>query len=672
MSLGGGLDLVTPPIAVRAGMASAGENYEPAKRGYVRSQGYERFDGRPAPSGATYHVLPYLFGTSAIEAGDVVAGGASGASGVALEREAAEVGALRLADVSGAFQPSEALFVGGAQVAVAEGVALLNGERDDEEDFRLTRLAVERRRALVGQPPGTGPIRGVATFRGDVLCWRDNISGTGATMFKATSSGWEEQSFGHHIAIRDASSEFLEGETVTGGASGATAVVRRVVLAVGAWDGEGRGRLILSDLAGEFQEGESLASSFGSATAASIAFNITFSAGGRYHTVEHNFYASEDRTRLYIANGVNRAMEWDGEVLALVATGIPFALDEPEHVAVHQGHLVLGYRNGSLQVSATGKPLTFNALEGATEIGFGHAVTGLLAEAKGSLIVTGRSRVAYLTGAAAADFALRSISDDSGALPHTLTTAPGPIYLDDRGLRSLGATEAYGDWSMGSITELVEPLLEARREAGLTPIGVLRVQTKDQVRLYWQDGAGLVVYLGRRTPQAMPLRLGFRPSCLAAGERPDGSQLLLVGSEDGWVYRLDAGADHDGAELTAFLRLAWDSQGAPNVMKRYHRVRLEGRSLGQRSRIGIGAEFGYAAEMPADRSEETLYGAGGAANEVQYGRVVWSAPAEGQATVDLDGMGENVAVLIVSQSVGEAPHALSALTIHHSPRRALR
>ncbi len=170
----------------------------------------------------------------------------------------------------------------------------------------------------------------------------------------------------------------------------------------------------------------------------------------------------------------------------------------------------------------------------------------------------------------------------------------------------------------------------------------------------------------------MPLRLGFRPSCLASGENADGSEILLAGSDDGMVYRLDRGTSHDGAPIEAFVRLAFDNQGSPNWMKRYHRARIEGRSLGARSTIGIGAEFGYADSPPSEMDAVALYGAGGAWNEATTGRIVWSAAAEGQVMADLDGIGENVGLLIASTSAVEHEHVLSAATVYHSPRRMIR
>lgn len=60
--LGGGMDLVTPMEKKAPGSVIAALNYEPVSNGYMRFSGYERFDGRPAPSDATYWRVDYTAG----------------------------------------------------------------------------------------------------------------------------------------------------------------------------------------------------------------------------------------------------------------------------------------------------------------------------------------------------------------------------------------------------------------------------------------------------------------------------------------------------------------------------------------------------------------------------------------------------------------------------------
>ena len=63
-TLKGGLNLVDAPISIPPGMVLAAVNYELLSRdGYRRVDGFERFDGKPSPSDASYWILDYDTGS---------------------------------------------------------------------------------------------------------------------------------------------------------------------------------------------------------------------------------------------------------------------------------------------------------------------------------------------------------------------------------------------------------------------------------------------------------------------------------------------------------------------------------------------------------------------------------------------------------------------------------
>jgi len=99
--LKGGLNLVDPPISIPDGMLLAATNYELLPRGgYRRIDGYERSDGQPKPSAATYWILNFDAGDIASPVDDsLVIGQTSGAIG--------KVGAVVL--TSGSWAGSDAL-----------------------------------------------------------------------------------------------------------------------------------------------------------------------------------------------------------------------------------------------------------------------------------------------------------------------------------------------------------------------------------------------------------------------------------------------------------------------------------------------------------------------------------------------------------------------------------
>lgn len=96
----GGLDLVSPKLAMQPGTVVGAKNYEGDVDGYRRSSGYERFDGRARPSEAEYWILDYtrqdIGGFS-----DAYSSGFSG-NGIAALSGAFEVGNIVNGETSGA------------------------------------------------------------------------------------------------------------------------------------------------------------------------------------------------------------------------------------------------------------------------------------------------------------------------------------------------------------------------------------------------------------------------------------------------------------------------------------------------------------------------------------------------------------------------------------------
>ena len=79
--LEGGLDLVSPTLTLKPGVARAAQNFEiSVSGGYTRIPGYERFDGQPAPSAATYAAIT-LNSVAGVVVGNTIVNADSSASG---------------------------------------------------------------------------------------------------------------------------------------------------------------------------------------------------------------------------------------------------------------------------------------------------------------------------------------------------------------------------------------------------------------------------------------------------------------------------------------------------------------------------------------------------------------------------------------------------------------
>lgn len=680
--LTGGMNLVTPAVAIPNGMAIDAANYEADVSGYSRTRGYERYDGRPKPSAATYWILNFTAGSVAILEGEIVTGATSSASGKALAAAVITsgsyaggnaVGYLVLTAVSGTFQTAEALQVAAVTRATASGTAIQTGAATDADNTTHKRDAIETARALIQPPPGSGAIRGVWTYGGARYAFRDNVGATAGKMFKATAGGWQEQAFGYYLNFDTTSGEFVEGGTLLGGTSAATGIIRRVVRTSGDWGSTAVGYLVLGNVVGVFQDNEAISAAGITAVADGLAILITLPAGGRYDFTNHNFYGATKLERMYFVNGVGRAHEWDGTSLVPIRSGLSDALDKPEHIGKFQMHLFLSFAGGSLQHSGTGNPLSYRVVDGAGEIGIGQEITDLLDESQTSLVIVSKTLINYLTGSDAATWVLSPFTNEAGGKAWTAQNIGGPIFMDQMGVRRMSASQNFGNWRMNSVTEAVQPIFDRWREASVEPVASLRVRKKDQYRLYMNDSTGITIYFGRKIPEVFAFDLPIQVSCACSGEDATGNEILLVGAEDGYVYQMDSGTSFDGAEVPAFIRMAFNAVGSPTQKKRFH-TGYFGIVAGTESVIGMTSEVSYGDpdEPSGPEREFAIRGGGGFWDRSIWNEFYWSSPVVGKATIDIDQVGTNLSMSVISNDTYEEPMTLTDLTLFFSYRRQNR
>lgn len=357
--------------------------------------------------------------------------------------------------------------------------------------------------------------------------------------------------------------------------------------------------------------------------------------------------------KMYFANGVGTAMEWDGENLIQIQTGM--TTDTPIRVDAHRYHLFLAYEGGSLQHSSTGDPYEWDVLTGAGEINVGEEITDIQASVSGALTVFAENKVAALFGDDAENWVLKTLSGSAGGKAWTAQQLHEPVYMDSRGLRTLSSTEQFGDFNIGTITHHIEPLFREKRLAGVTPVASLICREKDQYRLFWSDGTGITVYFARQPAEVTVFDLGLDITCACSGKDDNGNEVMFVGASDGYVYQIDSGTSLDGSDIDASMQLAFNHVGGPNTRKRWHKAEFEA-SGDTDTVIELTATYSYADAGQPDAGEQTVgqFGLGGHGD--------W----EGMAEVWLDGFGRMISMTL--SSTGTAVHELHSATIHYSVR----
>jgi len=154
----------------------------------------------------------------------------------------------------------------------------------------------------------------------------------------------------------------------------------------------------------------------------------------------------------------------------------------------------------------------------------GDEIVDLIQNNTSSFVVLCGSSTQVLTGNDNADFSLDVLSGEAGAIPFTAQKIGAAMYLDNRGLRSITTTQAYGDFLLGTLTPQVQRFLHQKRAGGHSPVGSTIVRTKDHYRVFFSDMSGVSVYMGRKNPEPMLFSIDRVLSCICSIEDGDGTE----------------------------------------------------------------------------------------------------------------------------------------------------
>lgn len=678
-SMEGGLNQADTPLRLRPGQLLACSNYEPGVRGgYTSMEGYERFDGRTAPSDASYWLLDYDGGSGPLpSAGDTVTGLTSGATGIVLTTVATDsaTGTLVLARVTGTFANNEQLQESAVTFALANGVARIDAATTDETHEAYVLLTTEDARAQIQQVPGSGRLLGVAIYRGIGYAFRNNVGGTAALMYKSSASGWQLVPLGWTLAF-DAgqAAGITEGATLTGATSGATGVVRRIVLQGGSFPAnDAAGYLILTGVTGAFVDNENLQISASTrATANGASSANTLAPSGRYEFRVKNFYGHTSTLRLYGVSGTHKAFEYQDspEFFCPIATGM--TIDTPSHIAVHNDQLFLSFQGGSVQKSGVGDPTAWvgQIALGAGEMAIGDECTGFIEELGSSLFMFARNRTKVLLGKEGS-YDLQDYNADSGAFPYMQQRIGQGVYLDDRGFSLLSTTQKFGNFSYNSFSDVVDKLVKQIKKLGTASVVA---RNKNLYRAFFSDGR--VVSIGFNGRQVTGITTGSYERvvrCAESDEDPDGDEMILFGSDDGYVYRADKGTSFDGADITTFMRPVFHFSRSPSRRKRYRRAQFDVDTQGPCTiQIGIDLSFADPNEPGEPIKELPFDGGGGFWGSDNWGEFKWSTGIGSSPSIKVDSSGTNIGFLVASKSATQKPHTMQGVSLHHSKRRVER
>ncbi len=704
-ALEGGLDTVTPALSVRPGRALVMVNFEPwYQGGYRRIPGYERFDGRPRPSDATFIGFD-VDDVASLTLRDTVTGDTSSTTGILIGIYDDIDGSFG-SDVIGVTKVSGSGFLDGepcntgAFTIGSEPVDQYSNSVENKETWLLEAELEYREDILV--VPGLNQTRGAWQRLADAYAVRDNVGETAGILHVASATGWTTTgiTMAEYILFDTglaAGADVVEGATLTGGISGATGVIHRIVLNGGsaAWDGLGEGYFVLTNVAGgPFQNGEDLESPALTDIATANGVNVTFafSIGGVYRFKNHNFFGSSTSFRIYGCNGIDPGFEIDENKIvspilhpANPVTGVAPTNNTPFLVEEHRNHLFFAFEGGSVQHSVVGEPLNFSGFLGAAEFGLGDEVTSMNSVVGNVLVLSTTRETRGLFGTTITDWELRITAEQSGSVLYGSQKIDTVYSLDDLGITSISRSDQFGDFVSATVSKQIQPIVIEKRP-NFTDSTIVR--ESNQYRMYFNDNTALVMYVpaGSQTER----RQGYQS---LSGATQFGSLVYDIpvtqiyntdddtGKErtyfvtadavnEGFVFEDQIGKNFDGEDITSYVRTVFNQIKSPSHRKRFRRADLELDTASQllikfNSDLTYGLEAGNAEEIDTTSS-------GGFFDVDNWDEFVWDGQLVSTVRAELRGTGENIGFLIFNETAKADPWVMQGITIHYDLRRLQR
>lgn len=538
-------------------------------------------------------------------------------------------------------------------------------ERFDGQEAPSDAVDAEAAREDIAAVPGSGDILGVWVYNDVTYAFRNNAGGTAAAMYKSSASGWTLCDLGEYLDFDTGTAAFVEGEEVSQGA--VTAEVTRVVLESGAWaNNDAAGYLVIKDRAGgDFAAGAIAGDAAGAAAATAAQTANALAADGRFECINYNFLATTVGYRMYGCDGVSLPFEWDGSVFVPLFTGVSAGL-YPSHVAAHKHHLFLSYSGGSLMHSGIGDPYAWTAGDGASEIGIGSDITGIAGQAS-VLAIWCDDRITTLYGTASDDWNLKTLTTAIGGTEYTLQQLGGQgFFLAEHGIYTLAAVQEYGDFAARALSNEIQPLIDGRS----SPVAAVAVRVKDQYRIFYEGGVGISYTQGRGFTR---LDYDVEITCACSVEE-SGSETILIGADDGFVYELEKGADFDGEDIQGLMLFPFNHLKSPMHKKRFRKITLECDNIYE-GHLNFVVDFSYGSTYYAapsltfenpDTSWSFAEGGSGYWDIATWNSFNWDDQLVGEAYAQIDGIGQNISVTIISK--GGQQHTLQGIIINYDVR----
>lgn len=392
---------------------------------------------------------------------------------------------------------------------------------------------------------------------------------------------------------------------------------------------------------------------------------------GAYNCFNHNFFGQDAKEAMFGTSGKGKAFTLDQAGFRFITTGI--ANEMPACIGAMAKHLMLGI-GSSLMISSIGNPEEYDSNTGAAEIALGDTVTDIGRLPGESMLLGCQDSNHILYGNSAANWQAK-FHNDSGTLPRTIQFVGGhPLSMDVDGVKTMAASQAYGDFDYNAVSMMVKPYLDRAISRG--PAVSSKSKRHNQYRVWFGRDGLRFTFAGNQLAGITKTKFPVSVSCASTGDDQNGAEISLIGGEDGCVYQLDETTKFDGEDVYAFMLLAFNSVGSPSRRKRFRSALLdmlvEGTDRTTQLIVKPLYDFGNDELQTAYAELQALRGGGGLWDFAEWDNFYWDSPYLSDGQARFSGVGRNMALAISSTGATDNIHSIHSVTLHYSPRKLTR
>ncbi len=394
---------------------------------------------------------------------------------------------------------------------------------------------------------------------------------------------------------------------------------------------------------------------------------------GRYNFENFNFDGTD---KVIFVDGTNNASVYNNtSVTDINASGAPA---NPSFVTIFRSHVFFAGMSSNPQEIVFSAPFDetdFSPSNGAGSIKVDDTVTGLKVFRE-NLFIFCEDSIFKLGGSSLSDFAVVPVTRKIGCIDgNSIQEIAGDIvYLAPDGLRTIAATDRIGDVELGTVSKQIQPRLE---NISKDKISSLVIRGKSQYRLFFPTNAGAVassngimgvIKAGEQGGVGWEYAdlVGIKPSACASGFI-SGTETVLHGGYDGYIYKQETGNNFDGTSIVAFYRGPHYTMGDAGIRKMMQRIIWNYENEGSvNSTVKLSYDFG-SGETPQPQPYSLAVGNSAAIFGTSlFGTATFGSTGIPLVRQSIEGSGFTVGVQIDDAS-GSPPISLKGYQLEFTP-----